>query len=125
MSINLIIVSNEKFNLKEKKFYCDNVAEKTLPDGLNKIFKLENPQVKLPPDYLIYESFQLDYKKYFTDSKDTTQWLTDHLKKHIDLKGKRILDWGCGPGRIIRHLPAVIGNGCEFFGTDYNKNSIK
>ena len=41
MSINLIIVSNEKFNLKEKKFYCDNVAEKTLPDGLNKIFKLE------------------------------------------------------------------------------------
>lgn len=91
---------------------------------INKEFKSINPDVKLPPDYLIYESFQLNYEKYYTESIDTARWLASHFKKHIDLKDKRILDWGCGPGRVIRHLPAVIGNSCEYFGTDYNKKSI-
>ncbi|MFW6257810.1 MAG: class I SAM-dependent methyltransferase [Prolixibacteraceae bacterium] len=91
---------------------------------INREFKLKNPGVKLPPDYLIYESFQMNYKKYYTESYDTARWLTDHLRKHIDLTGKRILDWGCGPGRIIRHLPSVTGEGCEYYGTDYNAKSI-
>ena len=88
-------------------------------------FKEKNPDVALPPDYLIYESFQLDYKKYFTESKDTAKWLTGHLSRHTDLQNKKILDWGCGPGRIVRHLPSIIGNGCEYYGTDYNKDSIE
>lgn len=87
-------------------------------------FKSKNPNVKLPPDYLIYESFQINYQKYYTESIDTAKWLTAYFQKHIDLTNKRILDWGCGPGRIIRHLPNVIGNGCEYFGTDYNQKSI-
>lgn len=92
---------------------------------INKEFKLKHPNVKLPPDYLIYESFQINYHKYYIESVETAKWLKSNFEKHIDLKNKRILDWGCGPGRIIRHLPQVIGNGCEFYGTDYNKNSIE
>mgnify|MGYP001065664695 CR=1 FL=1 len=92
--------------------------------NINKAFKLRHPDVKLPPDYLIYESFQINYHKYYTQSKDTAKWLINHFEKHIDLKGKRILDWGCGPGRIIRHLPELLGKDCRFYGTDYNKKSI-
>lgn len=91
----------------------------------NKEFLLKNPGVVLPPDYLIYESFQINYQKYYTESKDTALWLKELFIKYIDLKNKRILDWGCGPGRVIRHLPSVINNGCEFFGTDYNSKSIE
>jgi len=91
---------------------------------INRNFKKNNPDVKLPPDYLIYESFQLNYQKYYTESIETAQWIADLLGKHIELKDKRILDWGCGPGRVIRHLPSVIGNGCEYYGTDYNEKSI-
>ncbi len=91
---------------------------------INREFKIKNPEVKLPPDYLIYESFQINYSKYYTDSIGTAKWLTEHLGRHIDLRNKRILDWGCGPGRIIRHLPDIIGNECEFYGTDYNRKSI-
>lgn len=87
-------------------------------------FIQKNPDVKLPPDYLIYEAFQLDYKKYYDDSIETAKWLTGHLSKHITLENVKILDWGCGPGRIIRHMPNFLGNGCEMYGTDYNKNSI-
>lgn len=91
---------------------------------INKDFKSKNPEVKLPPDYLIYESFQMNYSKYYTESKEAAKSIADHFRRHIDLKNKRILDWGCGPGRIIRHFPAEIGNGCEYFGTDYNEKSI-
>lgn len=91
---------------------------------VNKEFKFRYPEVKLPPDYLLHESFQINYQKYYTDSIETAKWLRDSINKHVDLNNKRILDWGCGPGRIIRHLPDIIGNHCELFGTDYNKKSI-
>jgi len=91
---------------------------------VNTAFKKANPLVKLPPDYLIYESFQINYQKYYTESIDTARWIANHFSRHIELKDKKILDWGCGPGRIIRHLSEVIGNGCEYFGTDYNAKSI-
>lgn len=91
---------------------------------INSDFKKTNPNVNLPPDYLIYESFQINYKKYYAGGIDTAMWVANHVNRHIDLKDKKILDWGCGPGRVIRHLPSVIGNDCEYYGTDYNKQSI-
>jgi ubiquinone/menaquinone biosynthesis C-methylase UbiE len=90
----------------------------------NNNFLKNNPDVKLPPDYLIYESFQIDYEKYFTESVNTAKWVKEYFSKHIELENKKILDWGCGPGRVIRHLPNVIGNNCEYYGTDYNKQTI-
>ena len=91
---------------------------------INSSFKKNNPDIKLPPDYLMYESFQINYDKYYNGGKKMAEKLSEHFKKHIELKHKNILDWGCGPGRIIRHLPEVINNNCEFYGTDYNRKSI-
>lgn len=90
-------------------------------------FKKDNPNVPLPPDYLIYESFQIDYNKYYTDSIETAKWLSKHFNNYIDLQqgGFKILDWGCGPGRIIRHLPNIIGLQNEYLGTDYNEKTIE
>ncbi|MDR2384142.1 MAG: class I SAM-dependent methyltransferase [Tannerella sp.] len=67
----------------------------------------------------------MNYDKYYTGSIDTVNWLIEHFSKYIELKNKKILDWGCGPGRVIRHLPSMIGNGCEFYATDYNEKSIE
>ncbi|MBN1819774.1 MAG: methyltransferase domain-containing protein [Prolixibacteraceae bacterium] len=90
----------------------------------NNFFCEQNPEVKLPPDYLLYESYQLNYKKYFTDGVESAQWLVDHLSKHVTLEGLKILDWGCGPGRLVRHLP-LLTESCEFYGSDYNQKSIE
>lgn len=90
----------------------------------NKQFSKDNPDVLLPPDYLMYESFQLNYSKYFYGGKDTAQWIFGALEKHTNLNAKKILDWGCGPGRVVRHMPEISGNQSEFYGTDYNKESI-
>ena len=90
----------------------------------NKAFKLQHPELKLPPDYLMYESFGIHYDNYYNGGLKMAQWLTNHFKNHIELEDKAVLDWGCGPGRIIRHLPTVIGHNCIFYGTDYNAASI-
>ena len=91
----------------------------------NKEFAERNLGIKLPPNYLMYESFQLNYKKYYEDSILTANWLINHLKPYVTFENIRILDWGCGPARIVRHLPIIIGSKAEIYGTDYNKRSIE
>lgn len=100
-------------------------VEKNKHKAQNKSFKNEHPSFKLPPDYLMYESFQMDYQKYYQSGKKNAAWLSSLFEKHVELKNKKILDWGCGPGRIIRHLPNIISNDCSFYGSDYNTASIK
>lgn len=107
--------------LDRVRFYIEKFKNREA----NRKFKKEHPNVPLPPDYLIYESFQINYSKYYINSHDTAQWVAGHLREHLELKDKKILDWGCGPGRVIRHLPEVVGNGCTYFGTDYNEKSIE
>ena len=41
MKKNLVIISNEKFYTRDGSFHCDNIAEKTLPNGLEKKFSIE------------------------------------------------------------------------------------
>jgi ubiquinone/menaquinone biosynthesis C-methylase UbiE len=100
-------------------------AERSKNSKNNRDFKRMHPGVKLPPDYLIYESFQMNYAKYYFNGQETAQELSEKFAQHIELKNVKLLDWGCGPGRVIRHLPDIIGNGCEYYGTDYNEKTIK
>ncbi len=90
----------------------------------NSNFKKNHPDVKLPPDYFIYESFQIDYEEYYLKSRNSAQWILSFLKKYNPDSPYKILDWGCGPGRIIRHLPDFLDDKSKVFGTDYNAASI-
>jgi len=93
--------------------------------GERKKFLKDHPGVALPPSYLIYESFDLNYESYYTASRETAAWLLDHFRKHKALENINILDWGCGPARIIRHLPGLLDASCHVYGTDYNPRSIE
>ncbi len=90
----------------------------------NQLFLKANPDVVLPPDYLMYESFQLDYSRYFINGRKTAEWLIDLVSPYLNFDGAQVLDWGCGPGRIIRHLPGLLPETAKFYGTDYNPESI-
>ncbi len=87
-------------------------------------FKKNNPDFVLPPDYLLYESFRLDYEKYCLSGLATAKWLKTIFEKYIELQNVKILDWGCGPARIVRHFPNVLGDN-KFFATDYNSETIQ
>lgn len=89
----------------------------------NRLFRKEYPDVALPPDYLMYEAFKIDYARYYLNGQKTAAWLVGLVQKHKDLAGASVLDWGCGPARVIRHLPGLIEGG-TFYATDYNRQSI-
>ena len=108
-------------------YYADLLhfyVERRRNKAANEKFLQANPGVKLPPDYLIYESFRMNYGRYYDGGRKTAEKLAGIFGKYIELKDKKILDWGCGPGRVIRHLPAITGDSCEYFATDYNEESI-
>ena len=91
----------------------------------NDLFKKEYKDFPLPPDFFIYETYRLNFKWYYEDGKNTAKEIVELLSKHADLftPGKRILDWGCGPGRTVRHLPFLLPH-AEIYGTDYNEEYI-
>jgi ubiquinone/menaquinone biosynthesis C-methylase UbiE len=110
----LPLIEQFKFQIERKK----NKRE-------NDLFKKQNPNVKLPPDFYLYETFNLNYNKFYTEGKPTAKWLLNYISEFKDLKNLSILDWGCGTGRILRHLPTILDNSNSCYGTDYNKKYVK
>ena len=94
---------------------------------VNNSFVAEHPTIALPPDYMMYESFQVNYSSYYFDSLESAKYILDRARPYLALDKARILDWGCGPGRIIRHMPSLLANSLylSLCGTDYNKGSIQ
>ncbi|KPL16992.1 MAG: hypothetical protein AMS26_02525 [Bacteroides sp. SM23_62] len=92
---------------------------------INQDFRQHNPSIKMPPDYLLYESFALNYPAYYYGGRESAKDLFNHFSKYKSRHNLNILDWGCGPGRIIRHMPELFDDSCTYYGTDYNSKSIK
>ncbi len=90
---------------------------------VNQAFLKENPDVVLPPDYLIFETFHLNYRSYYFGGRSSAKDIVAEVSQHIALKNKKILDWGCGPGRIIRHMHEFVED-CEVYGVDYNPTNL-
>lgn len=91
----------------------------------NRAFREKYPEVALPPDYALFESFQLDYWKYYEGGRNTAAWVWNKLQPHlVDPKTGKLLDWGCGPARVVRHMPALLGSQWNVYGTDYNVQTI-
>ncbi len=92
----------------------------------NRRFKKQYPSFAIPPDYHLYETFTLDYDLYRYQGELNATEIIDLISPLIDLSipGKKILDWGCGPARVVRHLPKLLSDKHLIYGTDYNKEYI-
>ena len=101
------------------RFYLHKVKNRK---NISDFFKA-NKGVPMPPPYFIYETYRLNYNGYYFGGKETAQEFADTFAKYVDTTNCRILDWGCGPGRIVRHLPEILPSS-EVYGSDYNKDYI-
>ena len=86
----------------------------------NKKFKKLNPNFTFPPDYYLYETYKLDYRQYKKDGEITAKEILEWTTKYIYDEQLKILEWGCGVARIIRHIPNLVDN-AAIFGTDINQ----
>ena len=106
--------------------YGKFIFQKVKNFNRNRRFKKKYPSFILPPDYFLYETFTLDYYQYMFQGRANATELVDTIKTLIDLSipGKRILDWGCGPARVVRHLPELLSHKHLIYGSDYNRDYI-
>ncbi|WP_117585816.1 MULTISPECIES: hypothetical protein [unclassified Chryseobacterium] len=74
----------------------------------NREFQMLHPDFVFPPDYLMYESFHLDYKSYYNSGASSADFLINLYKKFSNVIDPKILDWGCGPARVVRHIPKKL-----------------
>lgn len=73
--------------------------------GKNTEFQMSHPDFVFPPDYLMYESFSLSYESYYKSGDAAAEFLLGIFKKYSHSDNPNILDWGCGPARVVRHIP--------------------
>ncbi len=90
--------------------------------GVNRRFKQQHPGLVLPDAYTLYESYQLNYRKYIEDGELTANEILVSVKDHLPANPS-VLDWGCGPARITRHLKKFNPDAIVT-GSDTNRNTI-
>jgi SAM-dependent methyltransferase len=92
----------------------------------NQAFAAVFPNEVFPPTRLCVGTVgAAGYKSYYEDGERSVEVLLELMAGHIELKGARILEWGCGPARLIRHLARVGKDaGMEIFATDYDEATI-
>lgn len=89
----------------------------------NKNFQNLHPEIALPDPYTLYESYKLHYAKYWEDGQQTAAEIIESVHPYLD-NTSSILDWGCGPARITRHLPLLLPNS-KIIGCDTNNHTIE
>jgi len=93
----------------------------------NRAFIREHPGIVLPPKFLMYDAYaHVNYRVYFQKGRLNAEYIARTATLHLGRDGPiAVCEWGCGPGRIIRHLPQLLPAGSRVFGTDYNEKTVE
>jgi SAM-dependent methyltransferase len=93
--------------------------------GANRRFREEHPGEAVPPLRLAYDAYgHVGLADYHASGVRHATYLAGLIQAHAAPGPKTVLEWGCGPARIIRHLPALLGPDTALIGTDYNPETI-
>ena len=89
-------------------------------------FKKMYTEFKLPPWSIAYDAYAgLNPNDYLNLGVFHAKKIAFLIKKYKYKQSKlTICDWGCGPMRVLRHLPLIIKKPSKFIGLDYNKETI-
>ncbi|EED31815.1 putative methyltransferase type 11 [gamma proteobacterium NOR5-3] len=94
---------------------------------LNRQFKIDNPEFALPPDLLAFEAYNTTSAEHYQKiGFDVASAIGDSINSYVNQQnGLHIMEWGCGPARVIRHLkPLIRSSDSIIIGTDYNRDTI-
>lgn len=89
----------------------------------NRAYLETHPGIVLPPDYDLYETFRLNYRKFMEDGALAAKEIIEWTSPYISSPEPRILDWGCGVGRITKHI-RLLNPGAIIYGCDINERMI-
>lgn len=93
--------------------------------GRNRKFLKAHPDFRVPPAGLAYDAYgSVNWKAYYQGGRQTAELMAEVINAHAKSENLRVLEWGCGPGRLIRHLADALQRPCELTGCDYNEASV-
>lgn len=97
---------------------------RTLPANLR--FRLSHAGVPVPPPRLSFDAYgHVDHGRYFASGERDARVITQLIESHLHGDGLRVCEWGCGPGRVIRHLERLLAaRHPSIYGTDYNAQTV-
>ena len=101
---------------------------KCLPSNL--IFRYKNPNYPVPPLTVMFDAYaHMNYSYYKASGEETARFYYRLFNDHWSFPEKnetRILEWGCGAARILRHLKENNPQeSVHLSGTDYNPQTIR
>ncbi|MEE9614417.1 MAG: class I SAM-dependent methyltransferase [Thermodesulfobacteriota bacterium] len=93
----------------------------------NREFLSNHIDFPVPPKHLAFDAYGgFRWEAYFNSGVMHAKVIGDILNKELTADNVRIFEWGCGPGRIVRHLRgALTHRNVELCGSDYNAESIE
>ena len=98
------------------------LAKRRSPADKERFQKL-HPGVALPPEEILYDAIGvLQWESYWQSGQESARFLAGIIRSH--LSGGTVLEWGCGPARIVRHMPDALGPAFNVIGSDYNRRTI-
>ena len=92
----------------------------------NRRFIKQNPRFAVPPEHLAFDALNhVDWVRYQDSGLQHAGMFARIINANARQGGTlAVLEWGCGPGRLIRHLPGLLpGLALAITGADYNPES--
>lgn len=92
----------------------------------NQRFKKTHKDFPLPPHHLAFDAYNtFEWDEYYNGGRLHAGVFADIVTANCKHKDIAILEWGCGPGRIIRHLASLLpDHNVSISGADYNPETI-
>ena len=93
----------------------------------NRRFRQRFPDFAIPPKHLSFDALNhVDWARYRSSGLQHAGLFARVIRdERADARTLEVLEWGCGPGRLIRHLGALLpGVDLTLTGADYNGQSI-
>lgn len=92
----------------------------------NADFVRANPSFPTPPEDLAFDAYgHVDWAGYRRSGEVQAAAIAEILRAAAPRPDVAVLEWGCGPGRLLRHMPGLLGEQAQLCGCDYNARSIE
>lgn len=92
----------------------------------NRDFLATHSDFPIPPAHLAFDAYNnIHWQSYLDSGKKQATVIAEILKKETLADDFKVLEWGCGPGRVIRHLRQALRHDVTLYGADYNEESIE
>ena len=103
---------------------CTVLVERVRTRARNNAFARAFPGFATPPADLAFDALNhVDWHAYRESGLAHAGFFARAIRGELGQGPLDVMEWGCGPGRIIRHIPALLGPR-SLVGTDCNGRSV-